>query len=214
MLDAEGRYLSVNRAWEDFMGRRRQDVIGQAARASCRWARRRGTTSSTASCSNPAGPPLRIAHHPSRRLAARPADQQGGRARATTARRRASCRPSWTSASCAAPNAPPARRATPPRRPRVPRASSSPTSATSCARRCSRSSASRNSAWCVGASSRGWRRCSPTSTLSGRRMLALVNDLLDVSKLESTVGTFHLERTDLRPLVREVAARARPAARP
>lgn len=40
---------------------------------------------------------------------------------------------------------------------------------------------------------------------SGQRMLALVNDLLDVSKIESTVGTFHLERTDLRALVREVA---------
>jgi len=40
---------------------------------------------------------------------------------------------------------------------------------------------------------------------AGQRMLALVNDLLDVSKIESTVGTFHLERTDLRPLVREVA---------
>lgn len=40
---------------------------------------------------------------------------------------------------------------------------------------------------------------------SGQRMLALVNDLLDVSKIESTVGTFHLERTDLRSLVREVA---------
>ena len=40
---------------------------------------------------------------------------------------------------------------------------------------------------------------------AGQRMLALVNDLLDVAKIESTVGTFHLERTDLRPLVREVA---------
>ncbi len=40
---------------------------------------------------------------------------------------------------------------------------------------------------------------------SGQRMLALVNDLLDVSKIESTVGTFHLERSDLRTLVREVA---------
>lgn len=39
---------------------------------------------------------------------------------------------------------------------------------------------------------------------SGRRMLALVNDLLDVAKIESTVGTFHLERTDVRPLVRDV----------
>ena len=39
---------------------------------------------------------------------------------------------------------------------------------------------------------------------SGQRMLALVNALLDVSKIESAVGTFHLERTDLRPLIREV----------
>jgi len=39
---------------------------------------------------------------------------------------------------------------------------------------------------------------------AGQRMLALVNDLLDVAKIESTVGTIHLERTDLRGLVREV----------
>lgn len=39
---------------------------------------------------------------------------------------------------------------------------------------------------------------------SGQRMLALVNDLLDVSKIDSAVGTIHLERTDLRPLVRAV----------
>lgn len=31
MLDTLGRYLSVNQAWEDFTGRRREDVIGQAA---------------------------------------------------------------------------------------------------------------------------------------------------------------------------------------
>jgi signal transduction histidine kinase len=41
-------------------------------------------------------------------------------------------------------------------------------------------------------------------------MLALVNDLLDVSKIESTVGTFHLERTDLRPLMRDVARELEP----
>ncbi len=46
--------------------------------------------------------------------------------------------------------------------------------------------------------------------VSGRRMLALVNDLLDVSKLESAVGTFHLERTDLRPLVRDVTRELEP----
>lgn len=45
---------------------------------------------------------------------------------------------------------------------------------------------------------------------SGQRMLALVNDLLDVAKIESTVGTFHLERTDVRPLVREVARELEP----
>jgi PAS domain S-box-containing protein len=39
---------------------------------------------------------------------------------------------------------------------------------------------------------------------AGQRMLALVNDLLDVAKIESTVGTIHLERCDLRGLVREV----------
>lgn len=40
---------------------------------------------------------------------------------------------------------------------------------------------------------------------SGQRMLALVSDLLDVARIESTVGTFDLERADLRPLVRGVA---------
>lgn len=39
---------------------------------------------------------------------------------------------------------------------------------------------------------------------SGQRMLALVNDLLDVSKIESAVGTFDLERCDLRTVVQAV----------
>lgn len=39
---------------------------------------------------------------------------------------------------------------------------------------------------------------------SGERMLTLVNDLLDVAKLESTVGTFHLERIDLRGVIHPV----------
>jgi signal transduction histidine kinase len=43
---------------------------------------------------------------------------------------------------------------------------------------------------------------------AGQRMLALVNDLLDVTKIESTVGTFHLERVDVRGLVRDVLANA------
>ena len=45
---------------------------------------------------------------------------------------------------------------------------------------------------------------------AGQRMLALVNDLLDVSKIESTVGTFHLERTDVRSLVRDVVGELKP----
>ncbi|MET0335283.1 MAG: HAMP domain-containing sensor histidine kinase, partial [Rhizobacter sp.] len=39
---------------------------------------------------------------------------------------------------------------------------------------------------------------------AGHRMLALVNDLLDVSKIESAVGLIHLERSDIRPLLHEV----------
>ncbi|MFZ2987158.1 ATP-binding protein [Ideonella sp.] len=45
---------------------------------------------------------------------------------------------------------------------------------------------------------------------SGQRMLALVNDLLDVAKIESTVGTIHLERIDLRGLIREVLREVEP----
>lgn len=45
---------------------------------------------------------------------------------------------------------------------------------------------------------------------AGQRMLALVNDLLDVSKIESTVGTFHLERVDIRPPVRTVVQELAP----
>jgi len=45
---------------------------------------------------------------------------------------------------------------------------------------------------------------------AGQRMLSVVNDLLDVSKIESTVGTFHLERVDLRGVVRAVAREMAP----
>jgi len=45
---------------------------------------------------------------------------------------------------------------------------------------------------------------------AGQRMLALVNDLLDVSKIDSAVGTFHLERIDVRTLVREVLHELQP----
>jgi PAS domain S-box-containing protein len=41
---------------------------------------------------------------------------------------------------------------------------------------------------------------------AGQRMLVLVNDLLDIAKIESTVGAFHFERADVRDLIEEVAA--------
>ncbi len=47
---------------------------------------------------------------------------------------------------------------------------------------------------------------------SGQRMLALVNDLLDVSRIESSVGTLHLERGDMRGPVREVMRELEPLA--
>jgi signal transduction histidine kinase len=45
---------------------------------------------------------------------------------------------------------------------------------------------------------------------AGQRMLALVNDLLDVAKIESSVGTFHLENFDLRGPVRDVLRELEP----
>ncbi len=45
---------------------------------------------------------------------------------------------------------------------------------------------------------------------AGQRMLALVNDLLDVAKIESTVGTIHLERIDLRGVLRDVLRELQP----
>lgn len=40
---------------------------------------------------------------------------------------------------------------------------------------------------------------------AGQRMLVLVNDLLDIAKIESTVGAFHFERIDVRDLIDDVA---------
>jgi PAS domain S-box-containing protein len=45
---------------------------------------------------------------------------------------------------------------------------------------------------------------------AGAHMLALVNDLLDVAKIESTVGTFHLERLDLRAVIWSLAREMEP----
>ncbi len=45
---------------------------------------------------------------------------------------------------------------------------------------------------------------------AGQRMLNLVNDLLDVAKIESSVGTIHLERADLRGLLADVVHELQP----
>ena len=50
----------------------------------------------------------------------------------------------------------------------------------------------------------------PDILAAGRRMLALVNDLLDVSKLDSAVGMICLEPIDLRPLLHEVLRELQP----
>lgn len=46
---------------------------------------------------------------------------------------------------------------------------------------------------------------------AGKRMLVLVNDLLDMSKLESTVGTMHRDMADAAALTREVIGEFQPA---
>jgi PAS domain S-box-containing protein len=73
----------------------------------------------------------------------------------------------------------------------------------------------------IGFSELGLRRASEQVRLaamfddihaSGQRMLALVNDLLDVARIESSVGTLHLERGDMRAPVREVLRELQPLA--
>jgi signal transduction histidine kinase len=49
---------------------------------------------------------------------------------------------------------------------------------------------------------------------AGERMLNLVNDLLDVAKIQSAVGTIHLERTDLRGLLHGLVRELEPLLAP
>lgn len=48
---------------------------------------------------------------------------------------------------------------------------------------------------------------------AGQRMLTLVNDLLDLAKIESTVGAFHFERHDVRDLIEDVGTELAPQVR-
>jgi PAS domain S-box-containing protein len=141
LLDREGRYVTVNRAWEDLTGRHRDVVIGTLARSYL--------------------PPEEAAVHDGhdRQLVA-----EGGQVRYEIGFTHQDGSRRQLAVVKARPSAPRARHATPPRRPRARSRSSSPTSATNCARRCSRSSASPSSAWRAAASTRSWRRCSATST--------------------------------------------------
>ena len=205
MLDTQGRYLKVNRAWEDFTGRRRDDVLGLSARRQL--------------------PPEEAALHDAqdRRLLA-----QGGSLRYDATRLMPDgSRRDLSLTKAVVPGADG-------RAAGVLVAFMDVTEARDAERavreaRDAAEEASRAKSEfianishelrtplqsIIGFSELGQMRGRDAPKLAGmftdihkagHRMLALVNDLLDVAKIESTVGTFHLERTDLRPLVREVA---------
>lgn len=149
ILDTQGRYVSVNQAWEDFTGRRRDVVAGQRARDY-------------------------LAASEAQLHDARDAEllRRGGRMRydATTLHRDGTRRDlAITKAAVPGADGRPAgilvafmdvsefrqaeratrEGATRPKRPRVQRPNSSRTSATSCARRCNPSSGSPSWVWCV-----------------------------------------------------------------
>lgn len=55
MFDARGRYVTVNRAWEEFTGRSRQEVIGREVGFFMPRMNVRCTRPRTASCASRAG---------------------------------------------------------------------------------------------------------------------------------------------------------------
>lgn len=214
MLDVSGRYLSVNQAWQDFTGRRREDVIGRAA----------------ASYLSPDEAALHDAQD--RELLAR-----GGRNRyeASVAHSDGSRRdvvlikvvvPGDDGAAagilCVLMDVSEFRAAE--RATREARDVAEEASRTKTEFIANISHELRTPLQSIlGFSELGAARAGEHPRLaamfneingSGQRMLALVNDLLDVSKIESTVGIFHLERLDLRPLLRDVARELDPLLAP
>ena len=210
MLDDQGNYQSVNRAWEEFTGRRREDVLGRAARSYL--------------------PPAEAELHDAKDRALL---ASGGRVRydVATRHRDGSMRDlAITKAVVPGTDGRPAgvlvafmdvtefreaERATREARDAAEEASRSKTEFIGNISHELRTPLQS----ILGFSELGQVRCGDRPKLgmmfgdihaAGQRMLALVNDLLDVSKIESTVGTFHLERIDIRGLVRDVAAELAP----
>ncbi len=205
MLDTLGRYLSVNQAWDDFTGRRREDVIGQAAasylpteEAAIHNSRDRELLASGGRISYEAS----VMHRDGSRRdvmlikVAVPGDDGGPSGILTVLMDVSEFRAAERATRDARDVAEEASRAKTEFIANISHELRTPLQSI------------------LGFSELGMVRGRQHEKLasmftdihnSGQRMLALVNDLLDVSKIESTVGTFHLERTDLRTLVREVA---------
>lgn len=210
ILDTQGRYLSVNQAWEEFTGRRRDQVAGQPARDD------QATGEAHAQEARDAELLLR-----------------GGRVRYdATALHRDGTRRDLAITKAAVPGADgkpagilvafmdvsefrQAERATREARDAAEEASRSKTEFVANISHELRTPLQS----IIGFSELGLVRSGAQPKLgsmfgdihaAGQRMLALVNDLLDVAKIESTVGTFHLERTDVRSLVRDVLGELKP----
>jgi PAS domain-containing protein len=211
ILDTQGRYVSVNQAWEDFTGRRRDQVAGPPC-AGDFLPQQRSTGCTTRATPNfcarrPRA--LRRHHAAPRRHAARPGHHQGrGARRGRQARRH--------------PGGLHGRERVSPGRARHARSARRGRRGLACQDRVRREHQPRT-AHAAAVHHRllrtGLVRSGAQPKLggmfgdihaAGQRMLALVNDLLDVSKIESTVGTFHLERTDVRSLVRDVLGELKP----